>query len=186
MRHQTAYSGQVKVHILHLYQIVRAHGFYLLNIRKDLGIYFYHHESAYQHVKKTSKDKRNERASHNYYVVGHAEIRRCKVHEQRGGINTTMRRIDRDEHGWGQIPSALGVWRMLFVAQKGLAHPKGEMEGLVGWQLKGCLKQSWLGVWLRRRVRHVRVQVICDKDQQTRRTRPVPHTALRPVAARHT
>ena len=74
-------------------------------------------------------------------------------------------------------------YRVLFVAQKGFAHPKGEMEDLVGWRLKGYLKQGRFGVWLRRRIRNIHVQVVYDKDQRTRRTCPAPHTALLPIAA---
>ena len=66
---------------------------------RNLVVQFYHNESTYQHVEQASKDERDEGAAHDHDVVRHAEIGRSEVDEQRGGIDTTMRRVDRDEYG---------------------------------------------------------------------------------------
>ena len=72
---------------------------YYVELLEPFVVQFYHNESAYQHVEQASKDERDECAAHDDDVVRHAEIGRREVDEQRGGIDTMMRRIDRDEYG---------------------------------------------------------------------------------------
>ena len=90
-----------------------------------------HHKFPRQQIEHAPEDQRDERTAHDDHVIRHAEIRCGKVNEHRGGLHPSRAvpasacsiehegRVgvgERDEDGGWEIPSALGIWRVLGVA----------------------------------------------------------------------
>ena len=90
-------------------------------------IHRYHHEFSCHLVEDASKDESDERTTHDDHVVWHAKVGSCQIHEKYWGIDPcsvvcciSAIGKTRNKNGWWEVPTSLGVRRMLGISEEGL------------------------------------------------------------------